>query len=123
MKKDPVFITLIVLFVLLFVSLVSAIIYQTYGIVTGKDEFQPQTTEAQITTEEVTESAEEIPEDLKEMIETGESPSSTASPYDTEEYTGEGDLPEDIEYIREDMPERERERLDNGTLWEPMDND
>lgn len=115
-KKDPVFITLIAVFIMLFITLLGAVIFQTYGILSGRKE-QASSTEA------TTEATTEIPEDLKEQIETGNPPSYPAAEPDTGEYTGEGDAPEDIQYIRDDLPERERERLDNGTLWEPMDED
>ena len=111
-KKDPIFILLMVIFTVLFLTLMSAIIFQTLGILTGDTE-QATTTETTAVTE--------ISNDLKEQIETGNPPSYPAAQSDTGEYTGEGDAPEDVEYIRDDLPERERERLDNGTLWEPMD--
>ena len=112
-KKDPVFILLICVFAMVFITLLGAIIFQTAGIMSGKKE--------DAAAEETAVTEEEIPEELKEQIETGNVPSFMPAENGTEEYTGEGDAPEDIEYIREDLPDVQRERLDSGNLWEPMD--
>lgn len=125
-KKDPVLIAMCAVFGVLFVGLMIAITLNTVYVV---GHWNDERHEAASTTEEL--SSDEIPSDLKEQIETGlvpqgETPVEPArvdEDVTTEEWTGEFDPPEDIEHIRDDLPASERERLDRGEFYVPMDGD
>ena len=123
-KKDPVLIVMCTVFGVLFVGLMIAITLNTVYVA---GHWNDEKYETASTTEEL--SSDEIPSDLQEQIETGlvpqgETPVEPArvdEDVTTEEWTGEFDPPEDIEYIRGDLPASERERLDRGEFYAPMD--
>lgn len=107
MQEKKALISLCVVFVILFVTLLTAIIINTVSVVKHWDE--PKNTTEQTTTAV-----------LESEISTQEDTTSS----DTTEVSSESyDPPEDIEYIRDDLPERQKTRLDEGRLFEPMDRD
>lgn len=118
MRKEPGFIALCVTFGVIFVVLIMGIIFNTVHTVKN---LGVNTEEPASTTEEST----EISANLQHQMETGD----FSGVEDTEEigaeedYEGKTDPPEDIEYIREDLSPSERERLNQGKLFEPMDDE
>lgn len=116
MRKEPGFIALCVTFGVIFVVLITCIIVNTVHTVKTLDMEDPVSSvgeHTEISTEwenqggiggfSGTEAVEEIEQDRNRE--------------------GETDPPEDIEYIQEDLPRSERERLEQGILFEPMDDE